>query len=65
MKLWRGGEIPKLAPNKPIEVLRSTQGWKMELSKGYLCGVHGKTQICARQLKFSLQALQDLQARLE
>lgn len=65
MQLQHRGEIPGLAPNKLTEVLRTSQGWKMELSKGYLCGVRGKTQSCDRQLKFSLQALQVLQASLD
>ncbi|XP_014818861.1 PREDICTED: uncharacterized protein LOC106901046 [Calidris pugnax] len=47
-QLQHGGGISKLAPNKLIEVLRSSQGWKMELSKGYLCGVRGKTQIATQ-----------------
>lgn len=65
MWLQRGGEIPRLAPNKLVEVLRSSQGWEMELGKGYLFGIYGRTQICDMQPKFSLQALQDLQASLD
>lgn len=38
------GEIHKLGPNKLVEVLRSSQGWKMELGKGYFCSICGKTQ---------------------
>jgi len=37
----------------------------MELVKGYLRGTHGKTQVCDTQLKFSPQALQDLQVSLD
>ena len=65
MHLQHGGEIHRLAPNKLVEVLRSSQGWKMELGRGYLCGIQGKTQLCDVQVKFSLQALQDLQANLD
>jgi len=57
--------MPRLALKRLVEVLRSTQGWEMELVKGYLRGTHGKTQVCDTQLKFSPQALQDLQVSLD
>lgn len=37
----------------------------MEFGNGYLCGIHGRTQVCDIQVKLSLQALQDLQANLD
>lgn len=65
MHLQRGGEIHRLAPNRMVEVLRSSWDWKMEFGNGYLCGIHGRRQVCDIQVKLSPQALQDLQANLD
>lgn len=64
VQLQQGGEISRSTPNKLAEVWEAARAGTWSSERATSVAFMGR-QICDTQLKFSLQALQDLQASLD